>query len=164
MIGSNYQPELVHDARMRLTTLARRFLPSDSGGALLELAVIAPLLLLLLVGAVDYGRAFYTSVTVANAARAGAEYGAQNVAMSVDTAGMKNFAQGDGQDAGTLNLSATHFCQCAGVAHACTMCGGGVAPEVYVQVTATKPLSTLLKYPGLPATITIVRTATFRSQ
>lgn len=164
MIGGNYQTKLVHDAGMRLTTMVRRFSRSDSGGALLELAVIAPLLLLLLVGAVDYGRAFYTSVTVANAARAGAEYGAQNVAMSVDTAGMKSFAQGDGQDAGNLTVSAGHFCQCAGVAHACTMCGGGVAPEVYVWVTATKPLRTLLKYPGLRDTITVVRKATFRSQ
>jgi Flp pilus assembly protein TadG len=149
----------------RLFKALERLADSKSGGAALELAVVAPFLFLLIIGVVDYGRAFFTSVTVANAARAGAEYGAQNVATSTDTAGMKSFAQADGQDAGTLTVAARQYCKCAGVAHTCsTVCAGGAVPEVYVEVTATKKLAMLLKYPGLADTITVLRKATFRSQ
>ncbi len=138
---------------------------SNSGGAALELAVVAPLLFLLVIGAVDYGRVFFTSITVANAARAGAEYGAQSVAVSPDTAGMRTFAQGDGQDAGQLAVAARQYCKCAGADHTCsTVCADGTVPEVYVEVTATKQLAMFLKYPGLADTVTIVRKATFRSQ
>lgn len=142
----------------------RGFRRSNSGGAALELAVVAPILFLLVIGVIDYGRAFYTSITVANAARAGAEYGAQNIATSVDTAGMRAFALADGQDAGQFTVVATHYCKCAGIAHSCTLCADGSAPEVYVEVTATKQLAMLLKYPGLRDTVTIIRKATFRSQ
>jgi Flp pilus assembly protein TadG len=151
-----------------ISALSRRFIVrfwrADAGGAALELAVISPLILLLLIGVVDYGRAFFTSVTVTNAARAGAEFGAQGPVTSGDTVGMRKFAQADGQDAGTITVSARRYCECAGVSHACTACASGAAPDVFVEVTATKALSMLLPYPGLPGTVTIRRTATFRSQ
>ncbi len=127
--------------------------------------MVFPVLVLLIIGVVDYGRAYFTSVTVANAARAGAEYGAQDPATSQDTAGMKSFALLDGAEAaGTLRVSARYYCECSKAAHACTACAGGEAPDVYVEVTARDTLTTLLPYPGLPNRIPIVRKATFRSQ
>lgn len=149
----------------RPRSIVGRFQRSQRGSAAIELAVVSPLLLLLIIGVLDYGRAFYTSITVANAARAGAEYGAEGPVQSANIAGMMDFAQGDGQDAGTLTLSARRYCECAGTAAACTTaCAGGAAPDVFVEVTATKALSMLLPYPGLPSTLSIARTATFRSQ
>ncbi|MBE7159246.1 MAG: pilus assembly protein, partial [Rhodospirillales bacterium] len=56
---------------------------------MVELALLLPLLLLLLVGAVDLGRAFYVAIEVSSAASAGAVYGTQN---PTDTAGMQNAA------------------------------------------------------------------------
>jgi Flp pilus assembly protein TadG len=148
-----------------VSKMLERFRRSESGSALLELAVISPLLLLLVIGVVDYGRAFYTSITVANAARAGAEYGAQGPTTSGDTVGMRRFAEGDAQEAGTIAVSARQYCECGGAAWvSCTACVGGAAPDVFVEVTATKNLTTLLPYPGLPRTIIIARKATFRSQ
>ena len=44
------------------------------GSAILELALSIPLLSILLVGAMDFSRLFYMSVTLASAARAGAQY------------------------------------------------------------------------------------------
>ena len=138
---------------------------SRDGAAIAEMAIVFPVLLLLLIGVVDYGRLYYTSITVANAARAGAEYGASSSAASINFAGMKSFAQGDGLEAGTLTLAARNYCECGGAADAsCTACAGGVAPDVFVEVTASKMLKMLLKYPGLPDSISIVRKATFRSQ
>ena len=47
----------------------------ERGADLAETAVILPLLLLLLLGVVDLGRAFYFHIVITNAAREGARYG-----------------------------------------------------------------------------------------
>jgi Flp pilus assembly protein TadG len=44
----------------------------DSGAAAVELAIILPILLLIIAGIVDFGRAYFTQVTLTNAAREGA--------------------------------------------------------------------------------------------
>ena len=139
---------------------------SRRGGAAIELAVICPLLILLIIGVVDYGRIFYLSVTIANAARAGAEFGAREPATVVDTAAMTAFAKADGQEAAPMRVDSRFYCECGeGVPNnACTLCPGGAAPDVFVEVTASKSVSTFFRYPGLRSSIPIVRTATFRSQ
>lgn len=48
---------------------------NERGAALVEFAVVAPLLLLLVFGIVDLGRALYTHVTIQEAAQEGALYG-----------------------------------------------------------------------------------------
>ncbi len=50
--------------------------PNERGASLVEFALTLPLLLLVLVAAVDLGRAFYTYVAITNAAREGARFGA----------------------------------------------------------------------------------------
>ncbi len=47
----------------------------ERGANLVEAALVIPLLLLLLTGVIDMGRAYYTYITVINAAREGARYG-----------------------------------------------------------------------------------------
>lgn len=54
---------------MRAVTGERR---RDRGVALVEFAIVLPLLLLLIGGIVDFGRAFFTEVMLTNAAREGA--------------------------------------------------------------------------------------------
>lgn len=51
---------------------------SEEGQSLVELALALPLMLLILLGISDVGRAFYYTTTIANAARAGAAYAAAN--------------------------------------------------------------------------------------
>lgn len=48
------------------------------GQSIVEMALLLPVLLLLAVGMVDLGRAFYFQETIANAAREGARFGAIN--------------------------------------------------------------------------------------
>jgi Flp pilus assembly protein TadG len=48
------------------------------GQALVEFALIVPVLLFLLVVAIDFGRLFYLNVSINNGAREGAAYGARN--------------------------------------------------------------------------------------
>lgn len=51
--------------------LARR----PIGQSLVEFALILPLFVLIIAGIFDLGRAFFTSITITNAARVGARYG-----------------------------------------------------------------------------------------
>lgn len=50
----------------------------QSGQSLVEFALALPVLLLILLGLADFGRAFYYTTAIAGAARAGAEYAAKN--------------------------------------------------------------------------------------
>ncbi len=52
--------------------------PTSAGQALLELALVAPVLLILLGGAIDLGRLFYAKISIADAAREGALWAAQH--------------------------------------------------------------------------------------
>jgi Flp pilus assembly protein TadG len=64
--------------------------PREGGQALVELALILPLLLLLLVGALDLGRLFYTYIGVVDGAREGASYAMTH---PTDVTGITNAAR-----------------------------------------------------------------------
>jgi Flp pilus assembly protein TadG len=144
----------------------RRLHRSEHGGAMVELAVVLPVLILIAIGVMDYGRVFFTSIAVANAARAGAEYGTSITGKQNAQTEIQNFAKLDGAEAGTMLVTSNTVCKCGATVVACSgsTCAGYGVPRVYVSVTATKDVALLLKYPGLPTTVTITRTATFRLQ
>jgi len=142
---------------------------SERGGAMIELAVVMPVLILMCVGVMDYGRVFFTSIAVSNAARAGAEYGAQRLGVNSSfTTNMQNFAKLDGAQAGTITVTANRVCRCGATVVTCATtvdCGGGYGPAAeFIEVTASKTVALLIKYPGLPTSIPIARTAIFRSK
>ncbi|TMD88226.1 MAG: pilus assembly protein [Chloroflexi bacterium] len=53
-----------------------RLLPTKRGQALVEMALMAPVLFLMVLGASDLSRLFYYSTGITNAAREGARHGA----------------------------------------------------------------------------------------
>lgn len=71
----------------------------ERGQSITEFAVLAPVLILLLVAALDIGRAYDAYVSLTNASREGARYGASNPA---DAAGITNHAI---QEAGSITIS-----------------------------------------------------------
>jgi len=74
----------------------RRNIRSERGAAILEAALAVPLLLLVGVGAVEFGRAYRTSRVLTNAAREGARVAAlPNRATAVD-AKVRQYLQTDG--------------------------------------------------------------------
>src|ERR1039458_3766856 len=96
---------------------ARQCKTAESGQTLLEFAVMLPFMLLLLLGIAEIGRAAFTTITVTNAATAGAEYGSQNAATASDFSGMQNAALYDadkGTTSGILTQTpvATSGCAC----------------------------------------------------
>ena len=140
------------------------FRRSSRGGAAVELAVITPLLVLLAIGVMDYGRVFFTSIAVANAARAGSEWGAFDNNRPLQQTAIQNFAMSDAQEFG-ITVNAQRVCKCGDTVGSCTAsCGAYGEARVFVVVTATKSVAMLLPYPGLPSTIAVSRTATFRAQ
>jgi Flp pilus assembly protein TadG len=144
---------------------------SEGGQSLVELALITPMFLLLLVGIIEIGRFSYYSILVANAARAGAQYGALSLATAADGAGIKTAAENDGQNVTGLSVdNPTQLCGCSAAivsgSAPGTACPATCTPPdhglVYVQVTATGTFSSLFNYPGLPTTFTVSSTEKMR--
>ena len=138
---------------------------SERGAALLELVIVIPLLILFVIGAAEFGRVYYAAITVANAARAGAQFGTRD-GQSGNFAGMTQAAQSEAADLGGISSFPSRFCRCPdGSVPSCTgTCPGFGAPEVFVKDSVVKTITFFVKYPGLPQSITVRRTATFRVQ
>jgi hypothetical protein len=160
---------------MKMLTMGRRLLKpkrriDETGQAMLELALLLPILLLLVVGITDLGRAAALTIAVNNAATAGVEYGAQNSTTASDTNGMLNAANGDTSGnylPGTMSFptAPTHGCLCdSGTGVSCTYpvpapstCSNLLAncngqPVECVQVVTQMNFSSMLNYPGIPGT------------
>jgi Flp pilus assembly protein TadG len=63
-----------------------RLMAEQTGQSLVEFALALPVLLLILLGLADFGRAFYYTTVIANAARFGAEYAAHATVSSPNAA------------------------------------------------------------------------------
>lgn len=72
---------------------------SEAGQNLIETAIVMPLLLLLLAGALDLGRAFNAYIVLTNAAREGARYG---TLYPTDTANIKAWTQREARAGGII--------------------------------------------------------------
>src|SRR5260221_9332663 len=71
------------------------------------------MLVLILVGAVDFARVFYTAIELTNGARAGAQYGAFTPARSSDFPGMQNAATAAAANLSGVLADPSRQCQCA---------------------------------------------------
>jgi Flp pilus assembly protein TadG len=156
---------------MKLLTRLRTLCNANDGSALVEMAFVVPVLLLLVMGAIDFGRAYYLKIEVTNAAHAGAEYGSQN---SSDTGGMTTAARQSASDVPNLTVTtATWGCECSdgtsysehcSPAPTCTASSYRDTNSVKrVQVTAQSVYTTLMPWPHIPSSITLTSTATIRN-
>jgi Flp pilus assembly protein TadG len=144
----------------------------ERGSSSVELALMAPLFALLAVGTIEVGTYMYDGMEVGNGARAGVQYGAQGSTASIpatylDTAGIMAAAQADAKQVTLTRPVAsdvtTYFtCENApGTRYAVTPTCTGTNNHVdtYVQVVAAASFTPSIAVPGLPSTLTIVRTA-----
>src|SRR4029077_3797357 len=142
----------------RLRNRARPYF--SRGQSAVELALLAPVLVLVLVVAADFSRVYYMSIEAANAARAGVQYGAQSTSKASDTAGMQQAALNDASDISGLTATASNLCECppstSHVPCSLTTCSG---MEMYVQVNTSAHFQTLVHYPGVPSTVTLNESA-----
>ena len=135
------------------------------GIATVEFALAAPLIMLLLAGALDYGRLIRASICVADAARAGAQFGSLSLANSSNTSGMQTAAINAAPDITGMTATAVKSCQCpAGTSVSCSASCTGGKMLVYVKVTASVTCSNVFGYPGLGYSGTTSSSASMRVQ
>src|SRR5215475_6519113 len=148
------------------------------GQALVELALILPMMLLLLIGVIEFGRYAYISILVGNAARAGALYGAQGFTKAtvnnpdITTAARNDFAS-NGLDPTSLTVDSSTTCGCDVGGTIATDTAANCYPTttqppcagnwtVTIHVTAHNAFSGLFNYPGIPSSLTLSQTASIR--
>ena len=152
---------------------------TQRGSVLSEFAIVIPLVLLMIVGAVDFGRVWVLASASANAAQAGAQYGSQSVQLSANLDGIRDVVESDleasamvqstGEEGMTIDdftITPERYCECSGgAAIDCDdTCGGGAKPSVFVSVTVDSTFETIFDYPGIPSNIPVTRVAVMRAR
>jgi len=140
------------------TSSRKRAMKRRRGVAAIEFAVVLPILMLLLLGAADFGRCFYTSVAITNTARAGAEYGSMHPFDSstqgtwqtgVRQAAVDELGASNSFDPGRLVVTATSITESGGARR--------------VSVQAAYPFNTILHWPYIPASISVQGASVMRT-
>jgi hypothetical protein len=137
------------------------------GSSLIETALVMPVLLLMLLGSVDFGRAYYVAIEVNSAANAAALYGSQN---PTDLSGMVDAANLDATDVPSLTTIPSYGCECYDgtrppppcPAVTANPCGTGNL-LYYVQIKTTATYTPLLSYGSFPGPISLSGQATMRA-
>jgi Flp pilus assembly protein TadG len=144
--------------------MMRRLIRSERGTSMVEFALLAPVLILLVIGLIEVGRYTYFGILAAHAAETGAKYGAQNLYTAQDKNGMQTAALNDAQNLSGFSANANHTCSQNGALVNCV--GGMPGPTMtyYVYVTVSGSFHSLLNYPGIPTSVPITAFATMRVQ
>lgn len=142
-------------------------LSCEAGQSLVELALTLPLLLALLLGAAEVGRIAYASIEIANAARAGVGFAAQNPVFVYDNADIELAATQEAPDMTSVTAVPTQACYCSsGASFDCqtgqSTCASTDHFQDFVTVTVTGKMKTLFGIPGIPSTLTLTSSATMR--
>ena len=150
----------------RVRTLLGSTREATSGVASIELAIIAPVIVLALICTFDLGLGIYRRMQVESAAQGGAEYA---IARGFSADGVTRAVANATSFAVTANPAPSQFCGCAtatGVsAMACGQpCPNGVSAGTYVTVSAQGSYNTLLPYPMFPNTYNFAAQSTVRTQ
>ena len=142
---------------------------NEFGGALVETALTAPVLLLMLLGMVEFGRVAYIAIQASNAARAAVSYGSQNQITAVDTGGMTAVAQLEASGLASQNVnltvSAVGNCSCSSpdttvTPFACSGASTALCPdpsfvEQTLNVTVTATFNPFVHAGNWPGSFTI---------
>ena len=138
------------------------------GAAAVEFAIIAPVLMLMSVCAIDLGVGFYRYMQVASAAGAGARYAAVNgFSSSTITTAITNATANSGI---TASPAPSQFCGCPTTSGISTVscgstCTGGATAGTYATVSAHASYSPIMSYPLVPRDgFTFSATSTIRIQ
>jgi len=149
----------------------RSFTDESSGVALLELALVCPLLIVLLLGAAEYGRLCYVGMEVTNAAHAGVTYGTQNRIYANDNPTIQTVALNEETNIVNMNvpspldtssITVQQFCAATynGTPGACSTTAPN--PVEWVQVQSRVTVASLFHPYGYNGTYTLHGNAMMR--
>jgi Flp pilus assembly protein TadG len=153
-----------------------RAINCERGSAVVETAIVLPILMVLVLGAADFSRVFYFAMTVTQAVKAGIQYGGQSPGKAADISGEQAAAVAAASDitgftaTGYAPGTAQNPCTCwnsttgteANMATCTSACAGSI--RMYAYVTGSATFTTVANYPGIPHSIAITRTASIRVQ
>ncbi|HEX4635753.1 MAG TPA: TadE/TadG family type IV pilus assembly protein [Rhizomicrobium sp.] len=150
-----------------MRAFGKRFAKADDGVAAIEFAVLGAVLCLIVVAVGDLGLGFYSDMQVQNSAQAGAQYAAVH---GFNSTSISNAVTNATSVTGiTASPAPAQFCGCVtgttmATATCGTTCANGMTAGTYVSVSAARTYSTLLSYPGFPASYSQAATSTVRIQ
>ncbi len=154
---------------MQIHSLCRVFRSYGRNGrraiATIEFAMVAPLLMMLLAGVLDFAMLLRTATCAADAARAGSAYGSRSESASLDYAGMQTAALNADPGVTGMTAAASRSCKCTdGTSVSCSgSCSDGKL-VVYVQVTTQAAAHTLFNYSALHFSNQVTGQASMRAQ
>lgn len=147
----------------RRIEILRTLRAGQAGGALIETALTVPLLIILILGAVELAQVAYASIEVANAARAAVAYGAQNGGTAGDTTGITYAATHDAANVPSLTVATptiSYICSDGTAATGLpTDCANSHIEET-LTVNTQATISSIVHLPGLPTSYTLHGQAT----
>jgi Flp pilus assembly protein TadG len=145
------------------TVSGKRFAECCEGSALVDFALLLPVLVLIFIGVVDYSLFLQQEMQVSEAAAAGAAYGAIP-GNTKDYTGMQTAARNTAIGISGFAVTAVDIFTCTpgGTAvTSSTTCSGYGTPIEYVQVQTSATLTPLFSYAGI-STLTLKGNATVR--
>ena len=146
---------------MSFMSVFRKKARDESGNAVVEFALIVPVLLIMVLGLVDAGRAIGANVRLGNGVTAGLRYALSDgyATADIQAAALTASRYADGE----ITLDINRFCECPdGTAVVCTdTCAAGFK-RIFVQVDMTRTQPTVFSYPILGDSITVSRTGSLQ--
>jgi Flp pilus assembly protein TadG len=143
-------------------------LVSDSSGvAAIELALMAPFLVLLMTAGFDFGRALYEQHRLAGAARAGVQYAIRSSSTWTDSTNIIAAVRSDANDTANALTVSTSQCTCPSGTTKCSTaatCTGSAISGTYVQVTVAESYATVVTYPFVTTPLSLSSKAIIRVQ
>ncbi len=121
----------------------------ERGQAFIECALLVPLLMLAVIGATDFGRLYFSYVSITNAAQDGAHYASSSETSASDVDGIREAALAG--TAGLPNSSPSN-------PDVSVATGTDSQERLYADVTVNYKFSTLFPWPGIPGEINLGRT------
>lgn len=140
------------------------------GATTVELAIATPLLMLMMVGAADFARIFYHSITLANASGTGAFYGSQGHVQAASFNKISTVARDDARNLENVSARAELVCDCPdstpGSFVDCTdaVCNSYGYPRAYSKTTVQQEFSPMIPWPGIPNPVVITQRTYTRVQ
>ena len=134
-----------------------RLFGSEEGTALIEFSLILPVLVVLLIGTVDYAFFFEQQMILTSGAAAGAAFGTLP-GKSSDLSGMRRtaLAASSGLHGLTANSSSFWTCTPSGPhLDRYTLCSDGNTAHQWVEVDLSATLPAAFAFPGLPSDLTL---------
>lgn len=124
-----------------------RVVAAVDGAVAVEFVLLTPLLVMMVLGVVDFGGAYLRKIDHTGAAGAGARYAFQN---GDDLAGIAARVQASLPTGSAASVTAAHVCLCDdGTSVSCSgSCAGGTR-EKYVRIEITENYAMVMVWPGI---------------